>query len=293
MPQFLLGCAVWAYKDWVGEFYPPGSRASDFLKLYSNRLYTVEGNSTFYSTPNAETLLRWVAQTPPEFRFCLKVPQAITHKGLLQPKISQVLEFLENMQVLNPRQGPMFVQLPARYGPNHFDDLQAFLESWPQEKASVALEVRHLDWFQEPWESRLNQLLETLNIGRVLLDSRPIYLEPVDQTLIDLERKKPNVPVPFCLTAPFTLIRFISHPNPEVNQPFWQEWSQQIQQWLQQGTQVYFFVHCPLEERSPYNAREFQHILEQTWESDGDHRLKIPPLPWEQLIGDPVQLSLW
>lgn len=31
--NFSIGCAVWAYKGWVGEFYPPESRPSEFLQL--------------------------------------------------------------------------------------------------------------------------------------------------------------------------------------------------------------------------------------------------------------------
>jgi uncharacterized protein YecE (DUF72 family) len=46
--RFYIGCAVWAYKDWVGELFPPGSKSADFLSLYSRRLTTVEGNTTFY-----------------------------------------------------------------------------------------------------------------------------------------------------------------------------------------------------------------------------------------------------
>jgi hypothetical protein len=50
MRRFYLGCAVWGYKDWVGELFPPGSRQAGFLSLYSRRLTTVEGNTTFYAT---------------------------------------------------------------------------------------------------------------------------------------------------------------------------------------------------------------------------------------------------
>jgi uncharacterized protein YecE (DUF72 family) len=46
---FHLGCAVWGYKDWVGDLFPPGSKSGDFLSLYSRRLTTVEGNTTFYA----------------------------------------------------------------------------------------------------------------------------------------------------------------------------------------------------------------------------------------------------
>ncbi|NER92987.1 MAG: DUF72 domain-containing protein, partial [Symploca sp. SIO1B1] len=52
--SFFLGCAVWAYKGWIGEFYPPGSKAGEFLSLYCQRFTTVEGNTTFYSVPNQE-----------------------------------------------------------------------------------------------------------------------------------------------------------------------------------------------------------------------------------------------
>ncbi|NJK38657.1 MAG: DUF72 domain-containing protein [Oscillatoriales cyanobacterium RM2_1_1] len=284
--QFFIGCAVWAYQDWVGEFYPVGSRPTDFLKIYSQRLTAVEGNTTFYSIPNLATINRWVEQTPPGFKFCLKLPKAITHTGLLAPNIPQALSFLAQMQPLGERLGPMFAQLPPQYAPVNLMDLQMFLEAWPHNQAALALEVRHLSWFQEPYSSQLNKLLEQFSVGRVLLDSRPIYLDPATEILINLDRKKPNLPVPFCLTAPFTLIRFISHPDAAINQIFWQEWSLKISQWLSRGIQIYFFVHCPLEERSPANVRHFQHEL-------AAQKVPVPPLPWDQIKPEPIQLSLW
>ncbi|HZG37976.1 MAG TPA: DUF72 domain-containing protein, partial [Nodosilinea sp.] len=56
--SYFTGCAVWAFKDWVGEggFYPKGSKAGDFLRLYCDRMTTVEGNTTFYSMPDAKTI---------------------------------------------------------------------------------------------------------------------------------------------------------------------------------------------------------------------------------------------
>ncbi|BAY17120.1 hypothetical protein NIES21_29540 [Anabaenopsis circularis NIES-21] len=283
--NFFIGCAVWSYKGWMGEFYPPGTRATDFLSLYSRRLTTVEGNTTFYAVPNQETISRWVAQTPPGFEFCLKLPRDITHTGLLQPNIPAALKFLAGMQPLGKRLGPMFVQLPPSYSPTLIDDLTNFLVAWPWETAPLALEVRHFDWFKEPYSSQLTALLENLGVGRVLLDSRPIY-NGEDDPQLHSERRKPKLPVQFSVTAPFSLIRFISHPILSENQPFMAEWVTQIQQWLQAGTKVYFFVHCPLEERSPYTARHFQKLLEQSGVS-------VPPLPWNQLEQPPSQLSLW
>ena len=283
--NFFIGCAVWAYKGWVGELYPQGTRTADFLNLYSRRFTTVEGNTTFYAVPNQETVTRWAAETPAGFEFCLKLPRDITHQGLLKPYIPAALNFLEGMRPLGKHLGPIFAQLPPSYAPALLDDLTNFLEAWPRTEAPLAVEVRHPDWFKEPHASNLTALLENLGVGRVLLDSRPIYTGDDDPQL-QSERRKPKLPLQLSVTAPFTLIRFISHPNLSVNQPFMEEWVRHIQQWLQMGVRIYFFVHCPIEARSPSTARHFQQLLEQSG-------TLIPPLPWNNLEHPPNQLSLW
>jgi uncharacterized protein YecE (DUF72 family) len=283
--NFFIGCAVWAYKGWVGELFPSGTRPADFLHLYSRRFTTVEGNTTFYAIPNQETVARWATDTPPGFEFCLKLPRDITHNQQLQPYIPDALKFIEVMRPLGKRLGPIFAQLPPSYAPTLIDDLTAFLSAWPHTEILLALEVRHRDWFKEPHASNLTALLEKLGVGRVLLDSRPIYTGDDDPQL-QSERRKPKLPVQFSITAPFSLIRFISHPNLEINQPFMAEWVTQIQQWLQQGKRIYFFVHCPIEERSPNTARYFQKLLEQSG-------VTVPPLPWDNLDSPPNQLNLW
>ena len=65
-----------------------------------------------------------------------------------------------------------------------------------------------------------------------------------------------------------------------------EEWVRQIQQWLQMGVRIYFFVHCPIEASTPSTTRYFQQLLEQ---SD----TPVPPLPWNNLEYPPNQLSLW
>ncbi|MEA5549463.1 DUF72 domain-containing protein [Anabaena cylindrica UHCC 0172] len=283
--NFFIGCAVWAYKGWVGELYPPGTRSTEFLHLYSRRFTTVEGNTTFYAVPNSETVTRWATETPPGFEFCLKLPREITHQGLLRSHIPEALTFLEQMRPLGKHLGPIFAQLPPSYSPALLDDLTAFLAAWPRTDIPLALEVRHRDWFQEPHAGNLTALLEQLGVGRVLLDTRPIYTGDDDPQLTS-ERRKPQLPVHFIVTAPFTLVRFISHPQLSINQPFMAEWVTQIQIWLKAGVRIYFFVHCPNEDMSPQNAQYFQQLLEQSG-------VAVPPLPWNNLNQPPNQLSLW
>ncbi|MBE9177263.1 DUF72 domain-containing protein [Oculatella sp. LEGE 06141] len=283
--NFHLGCAVWAYKEWVGELFPSGSRAADFLSLYSHRFTTVEGNTTFYSVPDRTTVKRWVHETPDGFKFCLKLPKSITHQGLLAPRLPEAIAFVELMSGLGDRLGPIFAQLPPSYSPAQLADLTHFLEAFPRHTAQLALEVRHPDWFQVPQARPLNTLLQRLGVGRVLLDTRPIYECPDDPQLHS-ERRKPRLPLDLTVTADFSLVRYISHPELTMNESYLSEWVTQVDQWLRQGTQIYFFVHCPQEVRSPTTARYFQESLEQ-------QHAPVPPLPWTGLEQPPAQLNLF
>ena len=46
-----IGCPIWSWKGWVGNFYPEGTKPAEFLHEYARRLTTVEGNTTFYAVP--------------------------------------------------------------------------------------------------------------------------------------------------------------------------------------------------------------------------------------------------
>jgi uncharacterized protein YecE (DUF72 family) len=284
--NFLIGCAVWAYKGWVGELYPKGSKAAEFLYLYSQRFTTVEGNTTFYSVPNQQTVAHWVSQMQPGFQLCPKLPRQLTHNGLLEPSIPGAVEFLEQMRILGKHCGPVFAQLPPSYEPASLEDLTTFLRAWPQSEVPLAIEVRHPDWFKEPHASHLNALLQQLGIGRVLLDTRPAYSGSARYGQQTVEPRKPKVPVQPVVTAPFSLVRFISHPDPKVNQPFMEEWVMWVDQWLRSGKRIYFFIHCPIEKYSPGNARHFQQLLEQ-------HGAPVPPLHWNSIDQSPIQLNLF
>ena len=70
--MFYIGSPMWGYTEWVGKFFPPQTPPGDFLRLYSRKLTAVEGNTTFYALPSAETVARWSQETPSYFRFCLR-----------------------------------------------------------------------------------------------------------------------------------------------------------------------------------------------------------------------------
>jgi uncharacterized protein YecE (DUF72 family) len=280
-----IGCAVWSYPGWIGEVYPPKTPAKEFLRVYSNFFPAVEGNTTFYHTPDQAIVDRWIAQTPPGFKFCFKFPRSITHTGLLADHTGAAQLAIAMMQQAGDRLGVIFIQLPPSYAPDKLADLTTFLTILPRQDVDIALEVRHLDWFKSPHQEQLTELLVKLRVGRVILDTRSIYAADPELGAI-VQCKKPNVPLTFSLTAPFSLIRYVSHPIRAANQVWLESWTSQIQQWLERDPQIYMFVHCPIEARSPINAR----YLHQIFTDAGISLAPLPPNPTADL---PVQLNLF
>jgi uncharacterized protein YecE (DUF72 family) len=248
---------MWGLKAWVGTFFPPKSRPRDFLTLYSHRLNTVEGNTTFYATPSSETVERWRSQTPTGFQFCLKFPQTITHRKRLHNAEVETVEFLERLAQLGDRCGPAFVQLPPTFSARNLPSLIAYLDALPGEPR-YAVEVRHPDFFAAPVESALNDAVRERNVARVLFDARGLRsAEPDDEATRRSQERKPDVPVRFERTAPFAFVRFISHPEVAANAPLLAEWARRVADWLAAGDDVFFFVHNPNDALSPFLARDF------------------------------------
>ncbi len=249
--MFYIGCPMWANKTWVGNFYPAHTSANDFLRLYSRKLNAVEGNTVFYALPSSETITRWKQETPETFRFCPKVSRSISHAASLQNSKEETLQLVERMQELGTRLGTLFLQLPPSLGITKLAQLEAFLHEWPSE-VRLAVEVRHPSFYTEHHALTLNTLLRRHNVGRVMMDTRPISIGSAEenQILHTLERK-PDLPLQIAVTTDFVFLRYIGHPRMEVNDPLLDTWAQQIGQWLKQGTTVYTFCHCPFEKHSP------------------------------------------
>jgi uncharacterized protein YecE (DUF72 family) len=283
--KLYLGCPIWTYKGWIGSLFPKGTKSSDFLREYARRLTTVEGNTTFYAVPSADTIQRWVEETPETFRMCPKLPRTISHAGKLVEHIEEARSFLEIMSQLGTRLGPMFLQLPPRYSPKLFEDLQAFLNIWPQHQR-LAVEVRHPDWFDSAHNEKLNQLLSRLGMARVVIDTRPIRDLREDKILegsvylrmLQARERKPDLPILPERTTDFAFLRYIGHPLMERNGPFLDEWAEYLASLIRESDQAYIFCHCPDERLDPWLCREFHRRIAG--------KVPISPLPWDEADGD-------
>lgn len=141
-----VGTSGWAYAAWKPRFYPQKLAARNFLKHYATQLNAVEVNYTFRRLLSEKAAVSWVADTNPDFRFCLKAGQYITH--IKQLKAPAALDrFLPTLTPLGQQLGPILFQLPPHMKAD-VTLLDDFLSYMPRH-AKSAFEFRHQSWFAD------------------------------------------------------------------------------------------------------------------------------------------------
>ncbi len=146
-----VGTSGYAYKEWLGTFYPDKLSQKKMLEFYSRRFSTVEINYTFYRLPSARTTEEWLPQTPDGFTFALKANQKITHVLRLRKTEGIIAAFLAGAAPLAGagRLGPILLQLPPQFRADA-GLLKDFLASLPVRPIlRWAMEFRHASWFAD------------------------------------------------------------------------------------------------------------------------------------------------
>jgi uncharacterized protein YecE (DUF72 family) len=152
VPGLYVGTSGFSYPSWRGAFYPEGSKPADFLRLYAERLPSVELNATFYRLPSEEQLRTWAERTPPSFRFAVKMSRRITHFGGLD----LVGTFCERVRELGERLGPVLLQFPPSRPRD--DGLLRLLLDTLDPQLEYAFEFRHESWAGADVPVRVNSL---------------------------------------------------------------------------------------------------------------------------------------
>jgi uncharacterized protein YecE (DUF72 family) len=94
--QVWIGTAGYSYPGWQGGFYPDNLKADRRLAYYSRFFPAVEFNSSFYRPPTPDQLLRLAGQTPPGFRFVVKLPRSVSH----EQRPDELVAFREGVEPL-------------------------------------------------------------------------------------------------------------------------------------------------------------------------------------------------
>ncbi len=261
-PGIHLGTSAFTAAGWEGSFYPEGMKPADYLTYYATKFDTVEVDATFYRTPSAATVNGWARKTPDGFIFSVKVPQAITHEKMLVGTEAEFKQFLETMELLGPKLGPMVLQFPYfnrtkfKSGGEFLKLLSAFMKKLPRDH-QFAVEIRNKSWL----DARFASALRDHNVALVLQDHawmpRPAQL---------FEQFDP-------ITADFTYIRWLGdRKGIEQRTKTWDtvivDRTQELAEWVEivrkvhkRRIQIFAYANNHYAGHAPETVEQFQQML--------------------------------
>jgi uncharacterized protein YecE (DUF72 family) len=173
-------------------------KPAEYLTYYATQFDAVELDNTFYRTPALSTVQGWYKKTPPGFLFAAKVPQVITHEKVLVNCEEDLKQFLEAMEALGEKLGPLLFQFgffnesKFRSGPEFLARLKPFLKGLPKD-FQYAVEIRNKYWL----DARFADALREHGVALALIDQSWMPRQWEMKEKFDL------------ITADFTYVRWL------------------------------------------------------------------------------------
>jgi uncharacterized protein YecE (DUF72 family) len=237
--RVLIGTSGWHYRHWQGSFYPSGLRQADQLSFYAERFPSVEVNGTFYRLIAPEALTRWRESTPEGFVFACKASRFLTHTKRLKDTGLGLRRFLEPLEALGDKLGPILFQLPGNFRPD-LDRLAEFLDALPK-RYRYTFELRNPAWFER-------DLFDLLAARKVAL------------CLYDFEGRQ----APLEITAGFVYIRLhgpTGRYRGSYDDAALGTWAERIEGWRAKGRDVHRYFDNDEKAYAPGDASRIQEML--------------------------------
>lgn len=248
-PTIHIGTSGWSYKDWLGPFYPPETKQSDYLQHYAAQFKTVEIDSTFYAIPRISTVENWYERTPDSFVFSPKVPKEITHDKRLSECTSTWDRYLHTMQILKHKLGPIVLQFDYKFNfKDHFSVLESFLSAHHQE-ARMCVEVRHKSWHVPEFFEMLREYNVALVLNDLYYMPRKIELT-ADFTYVRLLGNRKQIP------DDFSHVRI----NRDKDFHWWTDW---IRKFQEKELEVFVYSNNRYQGHAPATIRAIQEHLDK------------------------------
>ncbi len=249
--QLFLGGPMWQHKAWKETFFSKGASTKEGLKQYASYYNTVEGNTSFYAMPTKARILHWLSQVGDGFQFSFKLSQEITHKNGIDASFSALKTFFDLMDEVKQagKLAHVHIQLPPSFSADKLHTLERLFQDYAGD-FPLSVEVRHLSFFDKAMnEIAFNRLLMAHQVDRVMLDSRPVHSELIDNNtdkaaeIIDAQKKKPKLPLHVLATGHKPVIRYIGKMNLDDNRIFIQSWLKTLNKWIAEGRNPYLYIH--------------------------------------------------
>ena len=180
MGRILIGTSGYSYADWVGPFYPPGTRQADFLAFYCSQFDLTELNFTYYRQPEASSLQRMAAVAGDHFLFSVKAHKTLTHETQVAFH-GEVATFLRGIEPLREtgKLGVVLLQFP--YSFHYTSNNRRYLERLCGELSlPLAIEFRNSEWQRDSVYAGLRQR----NIATVNVDEPQLHKLPTPSSVV-------------------------------------------------------------------------------------------------------------
>lgn len=145
------------------------------LAHYVQHFDTVELNNSFYHLPKRPALESWRDSTPPGFCFAVKGSRFLTHMKKLKDPEQGLERFLNAVEILEQKLGPILFQLPPNWELDA-ERLRDFIRLLPADR-HYAFEFRNETW-NVP---QVYELLAKYNIAYCIYDLSG-FQSPVEVT---------------------------------------------------------------------------------------------------------------
>lgn len=256
MADIYIGAQGWNYQDWVGAFYPRGTKSTEFLDLYVKTFDTVEIDSTFYAIPSEASIKAWVSRGSSGFVYSLKLPQQITHEQRLQESEQVLEQFCQRVRALGDKLGCVLIQLPPDFSPRSWTALEKFVALLPSD-VRFAIEFRDRTWVGAPVIDRVLELLAAHQVALALVDSK----------WIPRELSLPLVDRP---TAPFSYLRWMGpreltdFSRVRINRDReFADWAQAVAVLQTRAEIIYGYFNNHYQGHSPGSANQLKKLIGQ------------------------------
>jgi uncharacterized protein YecE (DUF72 family) len=163
-----IGTAAWSIPKAVADRFPEQGSG---LSRYSAVFKGVEINSTFYRRHRTTTFQRWADSVPEDFRFAVKIPKEMTHDRQLKNLREPFEAFLNDIEPLRNKLGPLLCQLPPSLAFDEDDAASAFESMRACHAGPMVIEARHESWSSD----QALALLEECLVDRVLADPSRVW----------------------------------------------------------------------------------------------------------------------
>jgi uncharacterized protein YecE (DUF72 family) len=165
MAPIMIGTSGYSYTEWVGLFYPEGTKQEEFLSWYATQFPTVELNFSYYRMPDRQQLLRMHTQAP-SLLFSIKAHESLTHTVDTTSWRTVADTFYDAVAILQ-EQGilaAILFQFPFSF---HYDvDRRRYLDALLRrfKELPLAVEFRNGHWYN-------NRTIESLRNRTIALTS--------------------------------------------------------------------------------------------------------------------------